>query len=252
MKRLIQFLLIVWLMASTAFGAIDCAIHTQKGSTNGTGVVTDPITTTGGSAVYANVSDFQSDGYTLTDATMACMSPCNTYTGLTAQSNTADGRSRIWYNENPTVGAGHVFTVTCTTSCYPVISVLVCTGTRTSSSFDQENGSNASGATVTTIQPGSVTPSENNEVVIAGLSYTGTTVATVDSGFNQLDATAPLDAGNAFGGGIAFKVQTTAAGVNPTWTWMDGTKAAATVATFKQPSTATPLRGNLLLLGVGR
>jgi hypothetical protein len=101
------------------------------------------------------------------------------------------------------------------------------------------------------LQTGSVTPSENNEVLIAGTGIEGTgRTATINSSFTITDGIAG-DGATRMGGYAAYLIQTTATAVNPTWTYSGAvTRVAANIATFKAAAVAaTPKK--LSALGVG-
>lgn len=195
--------------------------NTQAGSSNGTDVTTSAIDTTGAKFLVISAS-YSTAAPTITD------SKSNTWTALTAQTTVGSGINRLYYVANPTVGTNHTFT---NTGNVPSISVMAFSNVILSSPFDVEGG--GVGNTVTSKATGSITPSLNNELVITGLQIDGslTTDYVVDSGF-----TANTYVGGAggihVGCGMAYKIQTTAAAVNPTWS---GTSAnfAVTIASFK-------------------
>lgn len=194
---------------------------TQVGSTNGTSVTTSGIDTTGATIIVINAVTL--GGGTPTD------SKSNTWTALTAQTApVSTNRSQLFYAVNPTVGTAHTFSLTATV---PALSVLAFSGVVTSLPFDVQNG--AAADTVTTLSTGSVTPSEDNEVVVSGLSIGGSLASdyVIDNGFTATTYI-PVVGGQHFGSGIAYKIQTTAAAVNPAWS---GTSAsfACTIASFK-------------------
>jgi hypothetical protein len=146
----------------------------------------------------------------------------NTYTPVAGVSPGA----KLWYCIDPTVGASHTFD-TNTTDFSPIcVEYFGATGTI---SLDTYNSGSGTG----TAQPGSITPSVNNCVVIAdiGSNATSGNTPSVDSGFTQT-AALPFIGGTSYGGGIAYKIQTTAAAVNPTWT-QTGDALNAVIASFK-------------------
>lgn len=77
------------------------------------------------------------------------------------------------------------------------------------SPVDQQNGTVQT--SVTTIQPGSITPSENDCCCVTTLYYESGGTVSIDSGFQLVTP------GNQFIA-IAYKIQTTATAENPTWT----------------------------------
>jgi hypothetical protein len=88
------------------------------------------------------------------------------------------------------------------------------------SPLDQFN-SNFSG------QSGSITPTQNNEVVVSGMSSIDSATATVDSGFTGIAV--PNVTAQHIGNGIAYLIQTTATSENVTWSVGDG---KVTIASF--------------------
>lgn len=193
---------------------------------NGSTATTAAINTTGANFCVAVASYYTNSADTVSD------SKSNTWTELTRYTNAAFQRVVIWYAKNPTVGSGHTFTLGSGASTFPAIAAACFSGVDTSSPFDQENGS------ANTKTPGSVTPTQNNELIITGIStLTGAgTTPTVDSGFTVTGAHAN-SASNYTGYGLAYKIQTTAAAVNPTWSSTD-TNWATDIATFKATQAA--------------
>ncbi len=138
---------------------------------------------------------------------------------------------------NPTVGTGHTFALD---NLYPFlgsIKILALSGVSIHLPFDKENGAidgaHGSGDGFNT---GSVTPSTDNQIVITTVSVLDASGGTlsVGSSFTKSDEVAYSDGIN-FGSALAYKIQTTAAAVNPKWTidtpsgW---SWAAACIATF--------------------
>ncbi len=152
----------------------------------------------------------------------------NTWTPLTNQ-NSSGTNLRFRYSV-PTVRGIDTFTVTAGGG-KPSIAVAVYKGSLSPSPFDVENGA-TTGAT-SSIQPGNVTPSLNNELVIYALTANGFSAAdvpTVNVGtiLDNLMFTA-----NAVSIALAHEIQTTATARNPTWSWPNLHFNAAVIATFK-------------------
>jgi hypothetical protein len=133
----------------------------------------------------------------------------NTYTPLTLRADPGGINGKFWYCFGPIVGSGHTFS---SGSSFPVIGVLAFNCGFGSDPFDVENGANGTG---TSIQPGSVTPSNADNIVITGVGE-GTTGGTpsVDGGFTEPNAEAD---GAAFSATIAYLIQSAATAQNPTW-----------------------------------
>lgn len=197
------------------------SVSAKPGSTGGASTAID---TTGANLIVLSVSSYAGGtGLTVSD------SKGNTWTPLTQKSG-VNARCRLYYCASPVVGTGHTFSVT-GTGIYPAFDALAFSGAA-ASPFDVENGATASG--VTSVQPGSVMPSANGELIVTGMCSDGTFASgpSVDSGFT-LDAWLGYTASVNMGGGGAYLVQTTAAAVNPTWSWSTARGAVAVVAAFK-------------------
>ena len=226
MKYLVGFLIAVaaLLGAESARAAIAHVVSTTAGaSAPGTTVTTSSVDTTGANLLVVAVSYYGSaNDPTLSD------SKGNTWTGLTArESNGTSPAVRLYWCKPTSVGSGHTFTAAQAGS-FPVVSMSAFSGAATSP-YDQESGT-AVATGSTSYQPGSITPSENNCVLVTGVATAGTSHS-VNSSFNAT-ATDNL-ASNHIGGGIAYKIQTTAGAENPTWSWTTSTNRAAAMASFK-------------------
>ena len=187
------------------------------------------INTTGASLLIVVASNFSSDLYSPTD------SKGNTYTSLTRVASVGN-TARIWYCANPTVGSGHTFTLTRVNDLAFGISgcAAAFSGVATTSPFDVENGTATYGASGVT---GSVTPSNDNELILAGVGFwTGGTpaVMSINSSMSITDQVVDSNANSTSGSALAYFVQGTAAAINPTWTsTVNPTVLNAFIASFK-------------------
>lgn len=203
-------------------GGIALVAHT--GADNfGTTVTTSAINTTGANLIVVAICTVNNlTGATVTD------SKSNTWSSsLTAVSG--GNLIQIFYLYSPTVGSGHTFTFT--TSGGPTTpSIAVAAFSGTLSPFDQQMGATQTGA-ISTFQAGSITPTANNELIIAQASNYSTSTVSINDGFTITDSVSPLyNTGNT----LAYLVQTTAAAINPTWTYGTAqTYASAKIASFK-------------------
>lgn len=162
----------------------------------------------------------------------------NTWVPLTEQNGTG-GKSRIAYVLNPRVGTGHTFT-TAGTSVFSGVLAAAFSGADPTSPFDQENGA-TSGAT-NSLATGSITPSQDNELIIAGVWDAGDGgVFSINGGFTIAQQN-PAAGSNNYGGALAYLIQTTAAAANPTWSDTNAQMRAATIASFKFSSNAPPTK----------
>lgn len=219
MLKQLAISLLLLLVACEASGAISVVATTHKaGQANG--VTTDAIDTSGANLIVVSVSWYRQVG----DPTISD-NRGNTYTGLT-QRGASNTNNRLYYCASPTVGSGHTFTVS-GTNTYAPISVVAASGAH-ATPFDVENGS--AGASGTSRQPGSLTPSENGCLIVSGVTSSGSSHS-LDSGFTYSQNN--YSVGVSMGGGCGYLIQGTAAGVNPTWSWTTSSYNAATIASFK-------------------
>lgn len=152
----------------------------------------------------------------------------NTWVALTQYSSTNRG-VRLYYVLSPTVGSGHTFTLSASFGSFALAAFSGVTA------FDSGKDSGDFSNSTTTQQPGSLTPSENNCLVIGAATVGDTTVntaPTIDAPFATSDAFG-WD-GNGVGGGLWYDIQTTAGARNPTVTGVSGEIATA-LAVFKGP-----------------
>lgn len=171
-------------------------------------------------------------GATLLVAALSALSPGisdskgNTWTPLSAVSPSQT--VQLFYVANPVVGTGHTFT--CSGSFVSMV-VRAYNGVATTTPFDQQNGSAASG---TTVSPGSVTPSQDGELLVAACGILSPSAApTVDSGFTTPSNYVNNSPGVNFGVAFSEQVQTTATARNPTFTGDSGSLDGCVIATFK-------------------
>lgn len=171
-------------------------------------------------------------------------SKSNTYVGMT-QKNFSASAASMFYVASPTVGSGHTASYT-QSGAYPTIALLAFSGAH-ATPLDQESTNSGSG---TSLQPGSITPTEDNCLIVCILAHEGATSISIDSGFTIVESLPFL--GPAEGLAVAYKIQTTAAAVNPTWSWSGSTNAGSCIASFKAAGGGGGATAHLLtLLGCG-
>lgn len=110
------------------------------------------------------------------------------------------------------IGSGHTFTVA---SGFPCLYVAAFSQSQL---LDIASVKSANNSSANSIQPGSMTPAQDNSVIIACMSYRDTTTISVDGGFTIIDQQ-PFLASNYIGGALAYLIQTSAAASNPTFSW---------------------------------
>jgi hypothetical protein len=180
-------------------------------------VTTPAINTTGATLLVVMVSSATTSP-TLSD------SKSNSWNALNIATSAGGQKGQLYYASSPTVGAGHTFTAA-GVNTFPAVAVLAFSNVKLVSPFDQQNTSNTS-------QPGSITPSQSNEVIVTGLHVSNLSVPpSIDSGFSV--PVYSLHAGGvSYGVAISYLVQTSAAAINPTWNAGADTYAT-TIASFK-------------------
>lgn len=212
--------------------------HVSAGSTDTNSITTGAIDTTGADLLVAWVANETGlGGAALSD------SKGNTWTALTTVTESPE-EGILYYTKPSSVGSGHTFTATAT-GARPTIAVGAFAGAKATSPHDQQN-SNSTGSAGTTLSTGSITPSEANELVIAGhASRASTGTLSIDGGFTigtQVDG----DGVNNQSAGLAYLIQTSAAAANPTWTQTNSTGVKiAKIASFTHEPTVS---GNFFLV----
>lgn len=197
--------------------------NTIAGGTSGS-VTTSAIDTTGAGLIVIGLAydDSPSRVVILTD------SKGNEWRHIRSVTQGAT-RSALFYTIPKSVGSGHTFS-NINTNNFSSIAVQAFSGIAESITVDQISSNNVSS---TTLAPGSITPTIDNELVISHLAISGAgTPISIDGGFtetNEID----FSAGNYYGGAMAYLIQTTAAAANPTWTRTTSNPMAATMASFK-------------------
>ncbi len=205
--------------------------HVQSVVGNTSSVTTSPgIDTTGANLIVVNVTGFNLGGgsQTLTD------NKSNTTYVALSQAGSGTCHNNLWYILSPTVGSGHTFTYNSGgSSIFGTIQVAAFSGAVPS--FDRET-TNSNSSPATTIQPGSITPGNNNEVVMTGVCFSddaGSSTYTINGSYTITDFIG-FATGNNEGGGLAYLVQTSAAATNPTWTdSSSATTQTASIAAFR-------------------
>lgn len=215
-----------------------------RSSAFGANAATTPsLNTTGATLLVVFVSA------TATSGTVAITdSNSNSWTALTTQTFTGAQKSGFIYATNPTVGAGHTFTATLSGGV-PSMQVLAFTGVLAASPFDVQNGA-VGGTSSSTLQPGSITPSVDGELVLVGMAsgatFSGLGNVQIDYQISSIYTNGQgvmTVAGTNYGTFVAWAVQHTAAATNPTFTLNNGSatnsKMTANIASFKAAAAAS-------------
>jgi hypothetical protein len=160
----------------------------------------------------------------------------NTYTLIDSHTDSSNVKS-VFYCQSPSTSNAQTFNIV-ESFIFAAIFVQVFSG---SSASPLDAHTQGSGFFSATCQPGSITPSENNELLICfGTVYssTGANFVSIGGGFSTTNQNP--NTGSALTGGLAYLIQTTATASNPTLTIDDanGFPIAFQVA-FKAASAPT-------------
>lgn len=191
-------------------------------STNGSSVTSSEINTTGATFLVANIVWFKPAGsFSFTD------SYGNTWTPLTARFAQDYASTRLYYCFPPAnkVGSGHTFSVT---TDAPGIAVAAFSGVNPAGTIQESGaGSGGLGSGTQTAQAGSLTPGANGSLIIHGSNIVGTSPS-INSSLTLVSSA--FEAGKAFGCNLGYLIQTTAAAINPTLTWNNGSGGERCIA----------------------
>jgi len=199
--------------------------NTAKQFDTGTTGNSTAIDTTGATLILAIVVDWMSVNATFSD------NQSNTWVAdVTKNHDASSARVRLMRCFNPTTSATHTFIATGAGTAFPAIAIAAFSGGVNTAGPDQTNSNSTGGAT--TLTTGSVTPSENNELIFSGLSDAWATTVSIDSGqtiLNQLG----LVGGTSFAVASAYEIQSGLTTRNPQWTMPASARAEAVIATYR-------------------
>lgn len=196
---------------------------------------TSEIDTTGADLLVAAVADYQVNGSIVTDnyGNTWLKDPPTLYQDATSELE----QCQLWYAKNAICGPHHVFyatEATPTLGSQPSIAVAAFRFSNTSAPFDTENGNSHDVPALTTIAPGSITPSEDRCLVITAMaSDTAISTPGIDGGFTIIEHQSQVP--EAYGISLAYLIQDSAAAANPTWDSGLGSAGGLTavIASFK-------------------
>lgn len=121
----------------------------------------------------------------------------------------------VYYSVNPTVTSSQTFQ---TTDYIPTLAAACFSNVATSTPLDKTAQAKLDTGSDTAIQPGSITPTANGELIISAFSFAhASSSTTVNSSLTRLNTLNALYATTP-GLSLAYYVQPTAAAINPTWT----------------------------------
>lgn len=222
-------------------------VSTSAASSTGNDVTTGAIDTSGADLLVAYVA-----GYSGTTDPIPGVTDnfSNTWVPeLASLANPTTVQVQGFYAKNPIVGAGHTFSAG-GTQTFAAIAVLAASGSDLSAPFDGLNAGNNGGGS-TTVQGGTVGPSQDGSLIVSGgvLVDTGFEAISVNQGFT-LDQVIPTNGGFNQGVFDSYLVQGTAAAVNPTTTFDNAGRSAVLNMVFK-PAASVSALSRLTLMGAG-
>lgn len=200
----------------------------KQGARNG--VTTDAIDTTGANLVVIHIAWYSVTSPSISD------NQGNTWTALTTHNVASDCGSKLYYCLNPTTSASHTFTFG-PANVYGGLVVAAFSGVKVSSAFDVQNGANSSSASA--LSTGSVTPSEDGELVIFGAGKGGNTTTVNATDVGSITGSFAGITATTYANGLGYEIQTTATARNPSLSGSGTSSMAASIATFKaEPAAA--------------
>lgn len=201
------------------------------------GGTTSGVDTTGATLLVMVVARNPAAAVTVSD------SYGNTWTALTEalDGTNAHVKHRIYYAANPTVGTGHTFTISGATTASALIA-SAWSGVDTTSPFDVESGyADSSSYSTATHGAGTLTPTNNNSLVICGVAIGGAVTSFAAAGGNTLLDLQAFNSGNSWGVGASYAIQTTATALSSATayeTWTGAQIIAFSSAVFKAAATS--------------
>lgn len=229
MKKLLLALVLILLLPQ-AHAAIALVASQSAQAVAGATALTPAVNSTGATLAVVAVTNFAASACTAT----VTDSKSNVYVAI-GLASAANNYACIWYKCGPAVGTGHTVSVT---GSYANVAALFYSGTAATSCLDNHSESSASGNTV---QPGSVTPSGNNSLLVTVLGNTVNVAFTISPGSFTIRQQIPAN-GTSMAIAAADETQTTATARNPIWALGSGAtdNNAAAIATFKPAGAAAP------------
>ena len=196
-------------LSATSKGGRD-SFTTTPIDTTGAGLIVLALAWFGG-ATEPSISDSQS----------------NTWTNLTL-GNANYPYVRLKYCLAPSTSGSHTISSS-HSNAYLGLAVAAFSGI---TSYDaQQNGGTQNNGT--TLSSGSVTPTGNAALIVSSLGLAGAGQTTsIDSGFSVATHLAGSSS-NWYGSDLAYLIQTTAAAINPQWSWGSSTAALSRIAVFR-------------------
>jgi hypothetical protein len=196
-----------------------------------TGSTTSSADTTGVNLLVLGVTYQTSAAPTISDNKGNTWTPGTVYTS-------GSYSARLWYCISPTVGTGHTFSATASGSYASIVALGASVTAGATITLDSQTGQTGNTA--------NVTPSANNELIVAvNGQAAGSIAATGIGGSFTFDAAAPVSSGMFTAIALAHQIQPGTPLVTSTWTGATGSSIASLIIAFGATGggTNTPLNG---------
>ena len=228
-KYLLGCLFALLLLPTTGWGAISKIASVSAGSPDTNGFTTGAMDTTTANLIVCGLG--QGGG---SPTSVVTDSKSNTWSTLTVYTHATGMTSTLVYAINPTVGAGHTFTVT-QNGAAAAIGCIAFSGAKTTAPFDVENGV-ANTVSGTSLATGSVATAVGAVAVTVFSNNVNTSAEAIDNGF-IFETFVEFAAGQHFTSGVAYKLNPGT--VNPTWSWTTSARSTVAIASFLEGATPT-------------
>ncbi len=156
--------------------------------------------------------------------------PSNTWVPDISKGTGASFTLDHYHAYSPSVSSTMTFTITSAANTFPSVTARCFSGT-IGSTVDQTNGVNSVSAS-SPQQTGSVTPSSDHEIIITSIQDGGASGYAINSGFTTPEFVG-ISGGQYIGIASSYLIQSTAAAVNPSWSWTGSAAGATVIATFR-------------------
>lgn len=217
-------------------------VSSGGGTTTGSSVVT---TTTTIGATFIGITVQYYPNSTNTNIPSIADNQSNTWRRAKMVATTSNQGTVIWYCYNCTVNASHTFTVTSASGAANV-SIGSFTGVLTTADpLTDSNGATSGVTSVGSIAPGSITPTRDSSLVLAGfMTSSSTPQVSAPTGYTLISRSV----GGTVSGGIgAYQIQTSRTATNPSITLSPNNGASSCIAAFRAAPTASTINSQFLM-----
>lgn len=229
MRKLFLILLFVLFFCAPAFATISVVGSSRcDGSGNNNDVATTSQNLTGANLIIGALTN-----YLPTSTNSLSDNGGDSIFLRPAIDDGSNVRTTPFYIVNPTSLSAFVISTSTVANSYPTICYIAVTTTSGTNPFDDEADNTFGG---TSAASGFVSPSQNNDILVAVWSgISDISSPSISIGYN-ITSTPVTTSTTALRGMIAYLIQTTATGLNPTWSWTTSTTGNAANLAFKDTS----------------